>query len=132
MQILQIKSSRKVEFIEITDKVSAIVSESGVKEGLCHLFVPHTTAGIIINENSDPSVREDIKEMLSRMVPDSAKYNHSEGNSPAHIKSSIVGCQVTLPVRDFHLELGTWQGIFLCEFDGPRTRQVWLSLLKIR
>ncbi|MCX7703857.1 MAG: secondary thiamine-phosphate synthase enzyme YjbQ [Planctomycetota bacterium] len=132
MQTLQIKTTQKVELIEITDKVSSVVSQSDIKEGFCHLFVPHTTAGILINENADPSVRQDIEDALSRLVPASAKYTHSEGNSPAHIKSSIVGCQTTIPIRDSHLELGTWQGIFFCEFDGPRTRQVWVSLLKLR
>lgn len=130
MQTVQIKSSRKVELIDITDKVSSVVSESGLKEGLCHIFVPHTTAGVLINENADPSVRRDIEETLSRLIPDRAKYHHLEGNSPGHIKSSVVGCQVLVPVRDSRLVLGTWQGIFFCEFDGPRTRQVWLSFLR--
>ena len=130
MQTVQIKSSRKVELIDITDKVSSVVSESGIKEGLCHIFVPHTTAGVLINENADPSVRKDIEETLARLVPEKMRYHHLEGNSPGHIKSSIVGCQVLVPVRDSRLVLGTWQGIFFCEFDGPRTRQVWLSFLK--
>lgn len=129
MRTLQVKSNRKTELIDITDKVSAVVSESGMKEGLCHLFVPHTTAGIIINENADPSVREDIEATLSRLIPEGVKYRHLEGNSPGHIKSSIVGCELLVPIRNSRLLLGTWQGIFFCEFDGPRSRQVWLSFL---
>jgi len=127
---ISIKTQAKQELIDITPQVERVVREAGVEEGLCAVFVPHTTAGVLINENADPSVREDILMLLSKLVPQSSHYKHSEGNSPAHIKSSLVGSSVQVPVSAGRLSLGTWQGIIFCEFDGPRTREAWISLLR--
>lgn len=130
MKRISIKTQAKQELIDITPQVERVVREAGVEEGLCAVFVPHTTAGVLINENADPSVREDILMLLSKLVPQSSHYKHSEGNSPAHIKSSLVGSSVQVPVSAGRLSLGTWQGIIFCEFDGPRTREAWISLLR--
>ena len=130
MRRISIKTQAKQELIDITPQVERIIREEGLKEGLCSVFVPHTTAGIIINENADPSVKEDILMMLAKLVPQSSHYKHSEGNSPAHIKSSLVGNSVQVPVSAGRLSLGTWQGIIFCEFDGPRNREAWISLIK--
>jgi secondary thiamine-phosphate synthase enzyme len=115
-------------FIEITSQVERIVSESGTAEGICFLYVPHTTAAIAINENADPTVRADILKTLARIVPWESDYAHAEGNSAAHIKASLFGESHFVLVSGGRLELGTWQGIFLAEFDGPRTREVWVRL----
>ena len=120
---LEINTNKRVEFVDITSKVSNVVAQSGVKEGLCVVYVPHTTCGLTINEHADPSVVEDIIGHTSKLVPDSEKYRHLEGNSDAHIKASLFGSSVSIIVSDGRLLLGTWQGIFLCEFDGPRRRR---------
>jgi len=105
------------------------VRESKVAAGLCVVYVPHTTAGVTINENADPSVRRDMLMALARAVPDSLPYTHGEGNAPAHVKASLVGSSVSVVIQDGRLRLGTWQGIFLCEFDGPRERHVLVKTL---
>ena len=115
-------------FVDITGQVRKIVTAGKVQNGLCQIFVPHTTAGVTINENADPDVVTDMLAALKQMVPD-LPYRHDEGNSPAHVKSSLVGCSLTVPIADGRLCLGTWQGIYFCEFDGPRTRNVWLQLI---
>ena len=115
-------------FIDITGQVRKIVASGNVQNGLCQIFVPHTTAGVTINENADPDVVTDMLAALGKMVPD-LHYRHSEGNSPAHVKSSLVGCSLTVPITEGRLCLGTWQGIYFCEFDGPRTRKVWVNLV---
>ena len=115
-------------FIDITGQVRKIVAAGNVQNGLCQIFVPHTTAGVTINENADPDVVTDMLAALGKMVPD-LHYRHSEGNSPAHVKSSLVGCSITVPISEGRLCLGTWQGIYFCEFDGPRTRKVWVQLV---
>ena len=115
-------------FIDITGQVRKIVASGNVQNGLCQIFVPHTTAGVTINENADPDVVTDMLAALGKMVPN-LHYRHSEGNSPAHVKSSLVGCSITVPISEGRLCLGTWQGIYFCEFDGPRTRKVWVQLV---
>ena len=115
-------------FIDITGQVRKIVASGNVQNGLCQIFVPHTTAGVTINENADPDVVTDMLAALGKMVPE-LHYRHSEGNSPAHVKSSLVGCSITVPISEGRLCLGTWQGIYFCEFDGPRTRKVWVQLV---
>ena len=115
-------------FIDITGQVRKIVAAGKVQNGLCQIFVPHTTAGVTINENADPDVVTDMLAALNRMVPD-LPYRHGEGNSPAHVKSSLVGCSLTVPIMEGRLCLGTWQGIYFCEFDGPRTRNVWVQVI---
>lgn len=124
-----VKTSQQTEFVDITDQVQAAVSESGMKNGLCMVFVPHTTAAVTINESADPAVRSDIVRVLNSMVPWEADYRHLEGNSPAHIKSTLVGASEMIAVENGKLVLGTWQGIFFCEFDGPRNRKVRITLI---
>ncbi len=127
--VINISTSSRSQFVDITDRIQKMVTESKCRDGLCHIWVPHTTAGLTINENADPSVVEDIIKHLDRMVPWDNGYQHSEGNSAAHIKSSLMGCHLTVAIKDGRLQLGTWQGIYFCEFDGPRQRQVWLNIL---
>ncbi len=124
---LSISTRREASLEEITDRVQQAVRQSGVREGTCLVYVPHTTAGVLINENADPSVAADILGALERIVPRSGPYRHAEGNSPAHIKASLVGTSQTLIIHEGSLVLGTWQGIYLAEFDGPRTRRVHIS-----
>lgn len=127
---LVINTDSRICFVEITDKISSLVHNMGIEDGICHIFTPHTTAGIIINENADPTVKIDIIETLDKLVPQSLEYKHTEGNSPAHIKASIIGPSQTLLIQNGRLSLGKWQGIFLCEFDGPRKRRVWVKVLE--
>ncbi len=125
---LEVRTTSTTEFVDLTARIKQVVAESGVAEGLCHVFVPHTTAGITINENADPSVKADILMVLNKVISDREPYRHLEGNSPAHIKASLMGPQLTVLVNRGHLVLGTWQGIFFCEFDGPRTRRVHIKV----
>ena len=127
IQTLQVRSSKQTELIDITRPVVEAVKKTGVIEGLCVIFTPHTTAAVTINENADPSVPGDILMELNKVVPFDDRYQHSEGNSAAHIKSSLVGCSLTLIIQSEKLLIGTWQGIFFCEFDGPRNRQVYVK-----
>ena len=125
---LEVRTGAKTELVNLTGRIQRVVADSGVAEGLCHVFVPHTTAGVTINENADPSVKSDILMVLNKLISDKEPYRHSEGNSPAHIKASLVGPQLTVIVNQGRLLLGTWQGIFFCEFDGPRNRQVHIKV----
>ncbi|MGB2661460.1 MAG: secondary thiamine-phosphate synthase enzyme YjbQ [Candidatus Omnitrophota bacterium] len=127
---LHVSSSRKVQLIDITSDVSDFVRKSGVSDGVCFVYVPHTTAGVTVNENADPDVVSDIIMGLDHVVPSGLGYSHSEGNSPAHIKSSIMGCSQSVFVSGGKLSLGTWQGIYFCEFDGPRSRKVHLKVIE--
>ena len=126
---LSVSTRKRAEFVDITAQVQRAVRDAGVAAGTCIVCVPHTTAGITINENADPDVRRDIIAQLERMVPRQGAYRHMEGNADAHIKASLLGFSVTLPVEDGTLVLGTWQGIFFCEFDGPRSRRVHVTLV---
>ena len=128
-QTLTVRTNGRTEFLDLTRQIQAAVQESGVQEGLCHLFVPHTTAAVTINENADPSVKADILMVLNKLISDHEPYRHLEGNSPAHIKASLIGPQLTLLVSGGRLVLGTWQGIYFCEFDGPRTRRLHLKIV---
>ena len=121
---LPVKSSRRVELIDITAEVRKISAKSNAKEGLCVVYCPHTTAAITINENADPSVKHDIISALERLAPPNGNYAHSEGNSDAHIKAAVIGNSRTIIVREGMLLLGRWEGIFFCEFDGPRSRKL--------
>lgn len=125
---IAVKSGKRSELIDITPLVQEAVSKSGVKEGLCTVYCPHTTAAITINENADPNVKRDIIEALKRLVPENAGYSHAEGNSDAHIKSSLMGNSRTILVQSGKPLLGTWEGIFFAEFDGPRTRKLLVSV----
>ena len=126
--IITVKTSATTQFLDVTSEVEQAVSASGLQNGWCMLYVPHTTAAVTINESADPSVRADILMVLNDIIPWKAAYRHLEGNSPAHIKSSLVGASEMIAVEKGRLVLGTWQGIFFCEFDGPRTRKLHLRL----
>ena len=121
---INVKSGSRTEFLNITQKVQQVVKESGVKSGICYVYVPHTTAAVTINEGADPSVVQDILSELNRLIPRNGNYLHMEGNSDAHIKTSLIGSSETVIVEGAKLQLGTWQAIFFCDFDGPRDRQV--------
>ena len=130
METFSVKTSQQAELKDITASVQAIVSKSGVQSGMCTVFVPHTTAGITINENADPDVRRDIIMELDKIVPHNDGYSHSEGNSAAHIKASMMGFTQNIIIESGNLALGTWQGIYFCEFDGPRARKVFIKISK--
>jgi len=124
-----VSTNRQMEFIDITAGLTGAVRDSGLDEGLCIVYNPHTTAGLTINEGADPAVQADIIGVLKRLIPLDYPYKHLEGNSPAHIMASLMGSSVTVPVEDGRLQLGTWQKIFFCEFDGPRSRQIFWRLV---
>lgn len=129
MEQINVLSKKRIELIDITSHVQNIVHHSGVKEGVCYVYVPHTTAAVTINENADPSVINDIQNYLNKLVPFDGPYSHAEGNSDAHIKTSLVGSSKIIVVTNGDLLLGTWQGIFFCEFDGPRNRIVHIKVI---
>lgn len=131
MEKISLRTNNRAELIDITEKVQAIVTKSKVKSGICFLFCPHTTAGLTINENADPSVRRDITDALKQLVPSDAGYSHSEGNADSHIKSSLFGSSLSVFVEDSSLAFGTWQGIYFCESDGPRQRQIWVKVVSL-
>jgi secondary thiamine-phosphate synthase enzyme len=126
----KVKTSAGSEMADITREVQGVVREAGLEEGLCHVFVPHTTCGLAINENADPDVKRDIIAKLEATIENGFDYRHSEGNSPAHIKAALMGSSLTVFVEDGGLQLGAWQGLYLCEYDGPRTREVWVKTVK--
>ena len=123
----RVRTSGRIQFVNITSSVEEAVTESGVEDGLAVVYVPHTTAGVTINENADPSVPRDIQAHLAAMIPRSSAFTHAEGNSDSHIMASLVGSSQTVIIRGGRLLLGTWQGIFFCEFDGPRSRRYVVS-----
>ncbi len=126
---INIKTRSRTEFVDITSEVQCIVEESGIKNGVCYVYVPHTTAAVTINEGADPSVAGDIQTMLSRLVPHSADYHHMEGNSDSHIKASLIGSSQVVVIDEGKLLLGTWQSVFFCEFDGARHRRVTVKII---
>jgi len=128
-QTMSVQTRRRSEFVDVTTQVARVVADSDVEEGLCVCNVPHTTAGVTINENADPSVKADIQDVLAKLVPQGAGYAHAEGNSDSHVKASLVGPSVTVPVSGGQMVLGTWQGIFFCEFDGPRSRRLHVTVM---
>jgi secondary thiamine-phosphate synthase enzyme len=128
MQIT-VKTHDQTEMIDITVQVQKALESQNIRDGLCLLYVPHTTAAVTINESADPSVRRDIMMVLNQLVPWKANYRHMEGNSPAHVKSSLIGASELVALENGRLVLGTWQGIFFCEFDGPRTRKLLIRLI---
>ena len=130
MKVIKVNTHQREEFIDITQEVESVVRDSKIKEGVCFIFSPHTTAGITINENADPSVKKDILKHLEEVVPYQKRYSHLEGNADAHIKASLLGNSLTLLVEGGKLVLGTWQGIYFCEFDGPRQREVYVKITK--
>lgn len=127
---LTIPTSQACEFVDITSRVEKLVTDSKIQDGLVVIFVPHTTAGVTINENADPDVKHDLLLQFDRIAPQSKDFRHGEGNSPAHIKSSLVGSSVNIIISGGRLNLGTWQGIYFCEFDGPRTRKLNIKIIE--
>ena len=123
-QIVSVQTTARTEIKDITQEIAQVVGQTGVVSGLCQLYVPHTTAGLLINESDDPDVARDIGDALDRLVPRTAAYKHYEGNADSHIKASLVGSSAVVPIEAGKLGLGRWQGIFFCEFDGPRRREV--------
>ncbi len=130
IKTLTVKTSSREEFVDIRAEVEKVVKDSGIKNGVCYLYVPHTTAGITINEGADPSVKKDIINALKKIVPYGAGYAHIEGNADSHIKTTLVGSSVNIFIEGGRLILGQWQSIFFCEFDGPRTRKVYMKIIK--
>jgi secondary thiamine-phosphate synthase enzyme len=126
---LQVRTRSHACLVDITSQVQQLVTQSSIDQGVCTVFIPHTTAGVTINENADPTVQADMLSALERAVPWRGGYEHSEGNSAAHVKASVMGASQSIVVLGGRLRLGTWQGIYLAEFDGPRTRQVWVKVL---
>ncbi|MGA2526772.1 MAG: secondary thiamine-phosphate synthase enzyme YjbQ [Smithellaceae bacterium] len=129
MKEINVRTNSRTEMIDITSLVQAAVEERKVKSGICVIFTPHTTAAVTINENADPDVPIDIISALERAFPQTANYRHAEGNSPAHAKSSLVGASELVLIEDGRIVLGVWQSIFFCEFDGPRSRKIFLSII---
>ncbi len=129
MKEIAVRTTNHTQFVNIDREVEKAIAESGVKDGICHVFVPHTTAGVTINENADPDVTADIIHALERTVPWKGNYAHSEGNAAAHVKASMMGFSQTVPIRSGRLAFGTWQSLYFCEFDGPRTRKIWIQCI---
>lgn len=130
MEKLQISTTDQTVMINITPKIQEIIDKKNFKNGVCQIYIPHTTAAVTINENADPDVKHDIITELNKVIPFNDGYYHTEGNSAAHIKASMIGTSEMVPVENGSLQLGTWQGIFFCEFDGPRRREIWIQFLK--
>ncbi|GAB4114983.1 MAG: secondary thiamine-phosphate synthase enzyme YjbQ [Candidatus Caldatribacteriota bacterium] len=126
---ITIQTNNRTQILDITNQVQRVVEESKITEGLCLVFIPHTTAGVTINENADPSVKQDILMEINKRIPFDDNYSHLEGNSAAHIKASLIGFSVSIPIINNHLILGTWQGICFCEFDGPRRRRFYVKII---
>ncbi len=126
---ISVETSSRIQFIDITGKVRAAVKERGVKDGLCHVYVPHTTAAVTVNEGADPDVARDIIDQMETVAPQAGRYRHREGNADSHVRATVVGISQTLPVRGGDLALGTWQSVFFCEFDGPRRRKVLVTVV---
>jgi len=130
MKAINVRTTKDIEFINITNNVQRLIDESEVENGVCYLYVPHTTAAITINEGADPAVVQDIIEQLNKSIPKFGRYHHLEGNAHAHIKASILGSSQIVLIDNKKLALGTWQSIFFCEFDGPRSRRIYAQIIK--
>ncbi|PYU20317.1 MAG: hypothetical protein DMG32_22615 [Acidobacteria bacterium] len=126
---ISVRTERRTQLLDVTAGVAKLVQDSGVQSGVCYVYVPHTTAGVLINENDDPDVAADIEAALARLVPKDGSHRHAEGNADAHIKTALVGTSATIFINGGQLELGRWQGIFFCEFDGPRTRRLRVKIV---
>jgi secondary thiamine-phosphate synthase enzyme len=129
MEILRIKTTRQTQLLDVTQAVERTVAQSGVVTGICYVYVPHTTAGVMINEHADPDVATDLEGVFDRLVPHAGPYRHVEGNTDSHAKAVMVGASQLIFVEKGKLALGIWQGIFLCEFDGPRERKIWVKVV---
>jgi secondary thiamine-phosphate synthase enzyme len=129
MYTFRVKTKRRTQLVDVTDQVEKIVASSGVDDGICYVFVPHTTAAVTINEHFDPDVATDVEGALDRLIPAEGPYRHAEGNSDSHIKAILVGATATLFIENSRLALGRWQGLFFCEFDGPRDRHMQVKII---
>jgi secondary thiamine-phosphate synthase enzyme len=130
MEVLRVKTGRRTQFVDVTEEVKRAVAASGVVSGVCYLYVPHTTAGVTINEHFDPDVATDLEGVFERLVPRSGSYRHAEGNSDSHAKAVLTGTSQMIFLENGKLVLGQWQGVFFCEFDGPRERKLWVKILE--
>jgi len=130
MEKLSLKTNKRVELIDVTERIQAIVTKTKIVSGVCFVFCPHTTAGLTINENADPSVKSDILNTLNKLIPENAGYAHSEGNADSHVKSSLFGSSLSIFVEGGELLLGRWQGLYFCESDGPRSRELWVKVVR--
>jgi secondary thiamine-phosphate synthase enzyme len=130
MEVLRVKTGRRTQFVDVTEEVKRVVAASGVVSGVCYLYVPHTTAGVTINEHFDPDVATDLEGVFERLVPRSGPYRHAEGNSDSHVKAVLTGTSQMIFLEKGKLVLGQWQGVFFCEFDGPRERKLWIRILE--
>ena len=130
METLRIKTRQRTQLVAVTDLVERVVGESRVDSGVCFVYVPHTTAGVMINEHADPDVASDLEGFFDRLVPQAGPYRHAEGNTDSHAKTVMVGTSQVIFVENGKLALGTWQGVFLCEFDGPRERKIWVKMVE--
>jgi len=129
MKTLRVKTNRRTQLVDISREVEQAVRESDVKSGVCHVYVPHTTAGVVINEHADPDVASDVEGIFDRLIPHKGPYRHAEGNTDSHMKAVLTGTSQSVFIENGKLALGTWQGIFLCEFDGPRQRTVFVKIV---
>ena len=129
MQTLQVKTNRRTEFVDVTNEIQSAIAKSATKNGVCHLYVPHTTAAITINEHADPDVARDVEGIFDRLIPKRGPYKHAEGNSDSHMKAILVGATQNIFIVDGKLARGRWQGVFFCEFDGPRDRKLYVKIV---
>jgi secondary thiamine-phosphate synthase enzyme len=129
MEVLKVRTGRRTQLMDVTDEVQRAVAAAGVVSGVCYVYVPHTTAGVVINEHFDPDVATDLEGIFERLVPRSGPYRHAEGNSDSHAKAAITGTSAMIFVDEGKLVLGQWQGVFFCEFDGPRERKIWVRVV---
>ncbi len=130
MEVLRVKTGRRTQLVDVTDAVTRVVAGAGVVSGICYVYVPHTTAGVMINEHFDPDVATDLEGVFEKLVPRAGAYRHAEGNSDSHAKAVMTGASQIIFVEEGKLLLGQWQGIFFCEFDGPRERKMWVKVMK--
>ena len=129
MEVLRVRTAQRTQFVDVTEEVKRTVEKAGVVSGVCYVYVPHTTAGVMINEHFDPDVATDLEGVFERLVPRVGPYRHSEGNSDSHAKAALTGSSQVIFVEDGKLALGSWQGVFFCEFDGPRERKMWVNVV---
>ena len=129
MQMLRVKTRRRTQLVDVTQEIEQVVAESGAKEGVCYVYIPHTTAAVMINEHADPDVASDLEGVFDRLVPHKGPYRHAEGNTDSHAKAVMVGASQVIFIERGKLALGTWQGVFFCEFDGPRERKMWVKVI---
>ncbi|HKN75848.1 MAG TPA: secondary thiamine-phosphate synthase enzyme YjbQ [Candidatus Acidoferrum sp.] len=132
MEVLRLKTARRTQLLDVTELVERVVGKSGALSGICYVYVPHTTAGVVINEHFDPDVATDLEGVFERLAPRAGAYRHAEGNSDSHAKAVLTGSSQIIFVEEGKLKLGQWQGVFFCEFDGPRERKIWVKVVEAK